>query len=104
MESAALNPEKYCQIPVIEHALELFLTEYPNGEMLRGKHYPSGYVTSSKAIAQAQKKRGLTLTIGDSDDEMNKDGENEAAPKVIPEEDLTDESFDDSLSEDSEID
>ena len=104
MESAELNPGKYCQIPVIEHALELFLTEYPNGEMHRGKRYPSGYVTSSKAIAQAKKKRGLTLTIEDSDDEMNKDGENEAAPKVIPGEDLTDESSDDSLSEDSEID
>ena len=59
-----------------EHALELFLTEYPNGEMHRGKRYPSGYVTSSKAIAQAKKKRGLTLTIEDSDDEMKEDGEN----------------------------
>ena len=58
-----------------EHALELFLTEYPNGEMRRGK-CPSGYATSSKAIGQAKKKRGLTLTIEDSDDEMNEDGEN----------------------------
>ena len=83
VESAELNPGKYCQIPVIEHALELFLTEYPNGEMHRGKRYPSGYVTSSKAIAQAKKKRGLTLTMEDSDDEMNEDGENEAAQKLF---------------------
>ena len=36
-----------------EHALELFLTEYRNSEMCRGKCCPSGFATSSKAIAQA---------------------------------------------------
>ena len=66
-----------------EHALELFLTEYTNSEKHRGKCCPSGYATSSKSIAQAKKKRGLTLTIKDSDDEMNEDGENEIAPKVF---------------------
>ena len=44
-----------------EHALE-FLTEYPNGEMRRGKRRPSGYATSSKAIAQAKKEKRLNLT------------------------------------------
>ena len=34
-----------------EQALEMFLTEYPNSEMRRGKRCPSGYATSSKAIA-----------------------------------------------------
>ena len=29
---------------------------------------------------QAEKKRGLTLTMEDSDVEMNRDGENETAP------------------------
>ena len=37
-----------------EQTLELFLTEYPNGEMRRGKRRPSEYATSSKAIAQAK--------------------------------------------------
>ena len=87
-----------------EHALELFLTEYPNGEMRREKRRPSGYATSSKAIAHTKKKRCWTLTIKDSDDEMNEDGKNETAPKVIPGEDWTDESSDDSSSEDSESD
>ena len=63
-----------------EQALELFLTEYPNGETPRGKCRSAGYATSSKAIAQAEKKRGLTLTMEDSDVEMNRDGENETAP------------------------
>ena len=76
--------------------LELFLTECPNSEMRRGKRRPSGYATSSRALALANKKTGLTLTIEDSD--------NEIAPKVIPGEDLTDESSDDSSSEDSESD
>ena len=71
--------------------------------MHRGKR-PSGYVTSSKAIAQAKKKRGLTLTFEDRNDKVNGDGENETAPKVIPGEDVTDESSDDSVSEDSESD
>lgn len=35
---------------------------------------------------------------------MNKESENETGPKVISGEDLTDESFNDSLSEDSESD
>ena len=35
---------------------------------------------------------------------MNEDGENETAPKVIPGEDITDESSDDSSSEESESD
>ena len=61
-----------------EQALEMFLTEYPNREMRRGKLCPSGYATSSKAIAQAK-----NLTSKDSDDEMNKDGENETAPEVF---------------------
>ena len=87
-----------------EHALELFLTEYPNGKMCWGKRHPSGWATSSKAIVQAKKKRGLTLTIKDSNDEMNEDGENETAPKVIPGEDLSHESSDNSSSEDSESD
>ena len=45
-----------------ENALELFLKEYPNGEMRRGKRRPSGYATSSKAIAQAKKEKRLNLT------------------------------------------
>ena len=79
-------------------------SEYPNGEMYRGKHRPSGYATSSKAIAHAKKKRTLTLTIEDSDDEMNEDREDETALNVISGEDLTDKSSDDSSSEDSECD
>ena len=63
-----------------EQALELFLTEYPNGKTPRGKCRSAGHATSSKAIAQAEKKRGLTLTMEDSDVEMNRDGENETAP------------------------
>ena len=35
-----------------KQAVELFLTEYPNG-----KRHPAGYATSSKAIAQAKKSR-----------------------------------------------
>ena len=84
--------------------LQLFLTEYPNSEMRRGKRHPSGYATSSRALALANKKRGLNLTIEDSDNEMNEDCENKKAAKVIPREDLTDESSDDSSSEDSESD
>ena len=84
--------------------LELFLTECPNSEMRRGKRRPSGYATSSRALALANKKTGLTLTIEDSDNEMNEEGENKKAPKVIPGEDLTDESSHDSSSEDSESD
>ena len=61
-------------------------------------------MTSSKATAQAKKKRGLTLAIENSDEEINEDGKNETAPKVIPGEDLTDESSDDSSSEDLESD
>ena len=87
-----------------EQSLELFLTEYINNEMRRGKRRPAGYVTSSKAIPHAKKKRGLTLKIEDSNDEMNKDNENETAPKVISREDLTEESSNDSLLEDSESD
>ena len=67
-----------------EQTQELFLTEYLNGEMRSGKRRPAGYVTSSKAIVQAKKKRGLTLTTKYSNDEMNED---ETAPKVIPGED-----------------
>ena len=44
-----------------ERALELFLTEYPNREMRRGKCRPAGYVTSSKAIALAKKEKRLHL-------------------------------------------
>ena len=51
--------------------------------MRRGKRRPSEYATSSKAIAQAKQKRGLTLTIEDSDNGMKEDGENGVAPKVI---------------------
>ena len=68
--------------------------------MRKGKRCPSGYEASSKAIVQAKKKRGLTLTIKDSNDEMNEAGKNETAPKVIPRENWTDESS----SEDSESD
>ena len=87
-----------------EQTLELFLTEYPNSEMHRGKCCPSGYATSSKAIAQAKRKRGLTLTFEYRNDKVNGDGENKTAPKVIPGEDLTDKYSDDSSSEDSESD
>ena len=54
--------------------------------MRKGKRCPSGYEASSKAIVQAKKKRGLTLTIKGSNDEMNETGKNETAPKVIPRE------------------
>ena len=30
-----------------EQVVELFLTEYPNGEMVRGKRCPAGYPASS---------------------------------------------------------
>ena len=76
------------------------MTEYPNCEMRKGKRCPSGYEASSKAIVQAKKKRGLTLTIKGSNDEMNETGKNETAPKVIPRENWTDKSS----SEDSEND
>ena len=54
--------------------------------MRKGKRCPSGYEASSIAIVQAKKKRGLTLTIKGSNDEMNETGKNETAPKVIPRE------------------
>ena len=38
-----------------EQALELFLTEYPNGKKLRGKSLPAGYVTSQVRTRLMQK-------------------------------------------------
>ena len=98
---AILRVRKYKQIlPDIEYekALELFLTEYPNGEMRKGKRLLSGYVASAKG-KDCKKQRGLTLDDTD-DDSMNEEDEN---AMIAPGEDLSDES-DYSDSSDSESD
>ena len=47
-----------------EQALELFLTEYPNGKKLRGKRLPAGYVTSQVRTSSCKKEKRLNLNNG----------------------------------------
>ena len=77
-----------------ERAMELFLTEFPDGEVRRGKRRLAGYVVTGRATPRCPRHIGLTLS----------DSEEEEETLIRPGEDIDATSYMSSSEEESESD
>ena len=77
-----------------ERAMELFLTEFPDGEVRRGKRRLAGYVVAGRATPRSPRHIGLTLS----------DSEEEEEALIRPGEDIDATSYMSSSEEESESD
>ena len=87
-----------------EKAMEMFLTEYPNGDIRKGKRRVSGYEKGPRQKKE-KKKRGLTLNLDTSSEDESED-ENEARDLEIrpgEEIDIDTDSSDESSDDDNDI-
>ena len=75
----------------LQKAMELFLTENPDGELRKGKRRLSGYTISSKSKGSTgMRKQGLFLEVSDEEEEADDDATAHHL-LVQPGEDLSDE-------------
>ena len=96
---ATLNDSAY------EKAMEMFLTEYPNGDIRKGKRRVSGYEKGSPRQKKEKIKRGLTLNLDTSSEDESEDENETRDLEIRPGEeiDIDTDSSDESSDDDDDI-
>ena len=79
-----------------ENAMELFLSEYPNGEIPKHKRRVDGYHSSGRSKKRNEKKKGLIIESDYSDDDVD---DNENSCLVFPGDELSSSSEEESESD-----